>query len=335
MKAKILFLSACITAFLLILSCTKANSVQSKEITLVMAEANPEGTISAEMDKAFKKKVEELSGGKIKIELHFTSNLGDEQTIMDYMTKPGSSIQLERISAFNLSPYGCYKSSLLAIPYTFSNHEHFWKFAESKEADEILTEPYEKKVGLRGLFFGEEGFRHFFATKPIYETKDFKRIKLRTTSDPIMQGIATGLGAEPVSVAFADLFSALQTGVADAAEQPIANYLANHFNKIAPYMILDGHTLGVTEVIISSEAWDSLSEHQKKILTEAGRYAMEICKKISQDAEIEAKKQLVKDGTIFVEITNPAPWKKSCEGIISEYKKIAPHLYQKILWHAN
>ena len=300
-----------------------------------MAEANPEGTISAEMDKAFKEKVEELSGGKIKIDLHFSSNLGDEQTIMEYLRKPGSSIQLERISAFNVAAYGCPKSSLISIPYTFTNREHFWKFAESKEAQEILSEAYEKKIGIKGLFFGEEGFRHFFSTKPLSETKDFKGIKLRTTADPIMQGIALGLGAEPVSVGFADLYSALQTGIADAAEQPLANYLANHFNKIAPYMVLDSHTLGVTEVIISSETWDSLSEHQQKILIEAGKYAGEVCKKISQDAEIVAKKQLIQEGTIFTEITNPAPWKKSCEKIISEFEKADPHLYQKILWQAN
>ena len=302
-----------------------------KEVTLVMAEVNPEGTISAEMDKAFKEKVEELSGGKIKVDLNFGGTLGDEQTIMKLLTKPHSTIQLERISAFNLAPYGCEKSTLLAIPFTFSSKNHFWNFANSSLADQVLAEPYEKNVGIRGLFFGEEGFRHFFATQPLTSIEDFNGRKMRVTSDPVMLGIAHGLKTNPVSVNFSDLYSALQTGVADGAEQPIANYLANHFHRIAPYMILDGHTLGVTEVIIAAEAWNSLSENQQKILIEAGKYAGEVCRKFSQEAEDKAMMQLEADGAKFTAVNDITPWQEACADIITKSANIAPELYKEIL----
>lgn len=296
-----------------------------------MAEVNPEGTISSKMDYAFKEKVEELSKGKIKIDLHFTATLGDEQTIMELLRRKDSTIHLERISAFNMSAYDCNKSSLLASPYTFKNKEHFWKFASSPLAQEVLTESYDNGVGVRGLFFGEEGFRHFFATRPLNSISDFSSLKLRTTSDPIMKDLAHGLGADSVTVAFADLYSALQTGVADAAEQPLANYLANHFNKTAPYMILDGHTLGVTEVIISSAVWDSLSKEQKAVLTEAGKYAGTVCRKISEEAEEKAKDQLLKEGVVFKEIEDLEPWKKACAHTISDITKDDRDFYQKIM----
>ena len=302
-----------------------------REVTLVMAEVNPEGTISAEMDKAFKEKVEELSGGKIKVDLNFGGTLGDEQTIMNLLTKPGSTIHLERISAFNLSAYGCEKSTLLAIPFTFSSKEHFWKFANSELANEFLTESYEKKLGIRGLFFGEEGFRHFFATQPLTGINDFEGRTMRVTADPVMLGVAQGLKAKPVSVGFADLYSALQTGVADGAEQPIANYLANHFHMVAPYMILDGHTLGVTEVIITAEAWDSLSENQQNILIQAGKYAGEVCRKFSQEAEDKARKQLEADGAHFTAVNDITPWQEACSSIITKSAEIAPELYKEIL----
>lgn len=330
MMRKIFLLFTCILSFMSFQSCNKGKASE-KEITLVMAEVNPDGTIAAEMDKAFKEKVEELSGGKIKIDLQLGGTLGDEESVMQILQSPGGSIQLERISAFNLASKGCEKSSLLVIPFTFANKEHFWKFAHSDSAKEILEEPYEDKIGVLGLFYGEEGFRHFFATKNLTSPSDFNDIKLRITADPIMKGLATGLKANPVSVGFGDLFRALQTGVADAAEQPIANYLANHFNKVAPYMVLDGHTLGVMEVIISSECWDSLSEDQKDILAEAGKYAGEVCRQISQAAEDKAKAQLVTEGAKLVEVTNPALWQQACSEIITESAKVNPELYQKIL----
>ena len=330
---KILILSASLTAVFMLASCNgKKNARQEeKEITLVMAEVNPEGTISAQMDQAFKEKVEELSGGRIKVDLQCGGTLGDEESVMELMMKPNSTIHLERISAFNLASLGCEKSSLLVIPFTFASKEHFWKFATSEAAQQILNEPYEENVGVKGLFYGEEGFRHFFATKQLSGTEDFDGINLRITADPIMKGVADGLGANAVSVGFADLYSALQTGIADAAEQPIANYLANHFHKVAPYMILDGHTLGVTEVVIDSEAWDSLTENQQSILMEAGKYAGEVCRRVSQEAEDAAKAQLIAEGASFTDVTDLAQWQEASAEIIRKSAQVAPELYQQIL----
>ena len=296
-----------------------------------MAEVNPDGTISAEMDKAFKQKVEELSGGKIKIDLQLGGTLGDEVSVMSLLKAPHSSIQLERISAFTLTSNGCKKSSLLTIPFTFSGKDHFWRFANSSVAEEILNEPYETGIGVKGLFYGEEGFRHFFATKPLTGVQDFEGLKLRVTPDHIMKGIADGLKANPITVNFGDLYGALQTGLASAAEQPIANYLGNTFHIVAPYMILDGHTLGVTEVVITSECWDSLSEEQRQILKEAGKYAGEVCRRISQEAEDKARAQLVAEGAKFTEVNDLTPWQKASESIISESAAVAPELYKEIL----
>ena len=312
----------------LCIGCTKK---EDKEVTLVMAEVNPEGSISAQMDQAFKEKVEALSEGKITVDLQFGGTLGDEEEVMSLLTKPNSSIQLERISAFTLTSYGCTKSSLLTIPFTFASKDHFWKFASSPAAQSILNEPYERGVGIKGLFYGEEGFRHFFATTQLSAPADFEGIKLRITNDPIMRGVAEGLKTQPVSVGFADLYSALQIGKAEAAEQPIANYLANNFHHIAPYMILDGHTMGVTEVVITAEAWDSLSENQQKILIEAGKYAGEVCRKISQEAEDNAKAKLEAEGAVFTAVDDLEAWQEASKAIIEESAKVAPNLYREIL----
>lgn len=319
------------------LSCNKktADSANEKEVTLVMAEVNPAETIAGQTDKAFKEKVEELSGGKIKIDLHCAGILGDVDSVMALMLKPNSTIHIHRMSAVNMAMYGCKKSSLLSVPFTFSSKEHFWRFVNSDSAQKILDEPLETGLGLKGLFFGEEGFRHFFSTKKISGVEDFKNLKVRGTNDKAMQGMLEGLGATSVPVNYADLLPALQTGVIDAAEQPIANYLANHFYAVAPYMILDGHTLGVMETIITKECWDSLSEKQQKILIEAGKYASDFCRKLSQTEEKRVEDALLKEGVTLTNVSDITPWQEACSNVIKEGSRQDYDLYREILNYAR
>ena len=99
-------------------------------VTLVYAEVNPlEGTIVGQTATAFKEKVEELSGGSITIDIQANGVLGAESDVLDTMLGGGGTIDMARISAFALTSYGGEKSSLLSVPFTFVNRDHFWNFA--------------------------------------------------------------------------------------------------------------------------------------------------------------------------------------------------------------
>ena len=185
------------------------------------------------------------------------------------------------------------------------------------------------------MLFRSEGFRHFFSTKEIKTVEDFNGLKVRGTNDKAMQGILKGLKADSISVNYVDLYGALQTGVIEAAEQPIANYLTNHFNKVAPHMILDGHTLGIMIAAITEECWQELTPGQRDILIEAGKYASEFCKKLSQTEEDTVKAQLVDEGASLVEVNDIKVWQDSCKEIIEDCAKADPALYQEILSYAN
>ncbi len=336
MLKKLFYTSISVTLCLSFFSCNEKKTVPGeKEITLVMAEVNPEDTIAGQMDKAFKEKVEELSAGKIKIDLQCAGILGDVDSVMKLMMKPNSTIQIHRMSAVNMAIYGCKNSSLLSVPFTFSSKEHFWKFAESDAAARILEEPVEIGLGIKGLFFGEEGFRHFFSTKKIEKVEDFEGLNVRGTNDKAMQGLLKGLKANSIPVNYTDLYGALQTGTIDAAEQPIANYLSNHFYSVCPYMILDGHTLGVMETVITLECWNSLTLNQQKILVEAGKYASKFCQQLSKTQEDKIKEQLTKEGAVITEVKDIKPWQKACEVVIKEGAAVNSDLYAQILDYAK
>lgn len=305
------------------------------EVTLVYAEVNPLDTIVGQMATEFANKVSELSGGTMKIDIQASGVLGSENDVLDTMLGGGGTIDMSRISAFALTSYGGEKSMLLSLPYTFVSRDHYWNFATSDLADEFLLEPHENGSGVRGLFYGEEGFRHFFTVNEISGMEDLAGMKLRVSNDPVMNGLVESLGASPTVVSFNELYSALQTGVVDGAEQPIANYKSNAFPEVAPCMILDGHTLGAIQVIITDEAWDSLTAEQQNILMEAGKYASEFNKKISADAENEVLEQLKADGIKIVEVPDVTPWQEAVKGVIEENTKGQEELYQKILDMAN
>lgn len=300
-------------------------------ITLVYAEVNPLDTIVGQTGTAFKEKVEELSGGQIIIDIQASGVLGDEATVLDTMMGGGGTIDMSRISAFALTSYGGEKSKLLSLPYTFVSREHFWNFANSDLADEFLAEPSENGSGIRGLFYGEEGFRHFFCSEPITDINGLAGMKIRVSNDPVMNGLVEGLGATPTVVAFNELYSALQTGVVDAAEQPIANYKSNAFPEVASTMILDGHTLGAIQVVMTDEAWNSLSAEQQGWIIEAGQYASDFNRQLSEGAENEVLEQLKAEGVNIVEVTDVKPWQDATAQVIADNTKGYEDLYQQIL----
>ncbi|MBP3886435.1 MAG: TRAP transporter substrate-binding protein [Cellulosilyticum sp.] len=307
------------------------SSAVTPEITLVYAEVNPLDTIVGQTGTAFKEKVEELSGGKIKIDIQASGVLGAENDVLDTMLGGGGTIDMARISAFALTSYGGEKSKLLSIPYTFGGRDHFWNFATSDLAPEFLLEPHENGSGVRGLFYGEEGFRHFFTTKEVNTVEDLKGMKLRVSNDPIMNGMVEGFGASPTVVSFGELYSALQTGVVDGAEQPIANYKSNAFQEVAPNLILDGHTLGAVQVIITDEAWDKLTTEQQDILIEASEYASNFNRQISEEAENKVLEELKAEGVNVVEVNDITPWQEGCKDIIASSTANEAELYQQIL----
>ncbi len=308
-----------------------AAAASDPAVTLVMAEVNPLDTIVGQMDSKFKEEVERLSGGSITIDLQASGVLGSENDVLDAMLGGAGTIQMSRISAFALTNYGGHKSTLLSIPYTFVDRNHFWNFVHSDLAPEFLQEPSESGSGIRGLFYGEEGFRHFFTKEPVSGIEDFKGMKIRVSNDPVMTGMVEGLGASPTVVDFGELYSALQTGVVDGAEQPTANYQSNAFDEVAPNFILDGHTLGAVQVIITDEAWNGLTEAQQAAITEASQIASDYCREISEEAENKVLQELKDKGVNVVEVTDKTPWQEACKSVIEENTKDQAELYQKIL----
>ena len=308
-----------------------AAAASDPKVTLVYAEVNPLDTIVGQTGSHFKEKVEELTGGSVVVDVQASGVLGSENDVLDAILGGSTSIDISRISAFALTSYGCNKSKLLSIPFTFENRAHFWNFANSELAPEFLNEPQELGLPVRGIFYGEEGFRHFFTVKPVSGIADFKGLKLRVSNDPVMNGMVEGLGANPTVVSFGELYSALQTGVVDGAEQPIANYKSNAFPEVANNLILDGHTLGAVQAVITDNAWNKLTENQQAAVMEAAADTQVFNADLSETAENKVLDELKSSGCNVIDVPDKAPWQEACAKVISENTSDQAELYQQLL----
>ena len=318
-----------ILALMLVLSCSAA--LASEPVTLVYAEVNPLDTIVGKTATFFKEKVEELSGGSIIIDVQSNGVLGSEAQGLDGILMGGDTVDISRISAFALTSYGCQKAMLLSIPYTFVSREHFWNFANSDLAQEFLAEPQTIGLPLRGICYGEEGFRHFFFKNEVKGIEDLKGMKIRVSDDPVMTGMVKDLGANATVVSFTELYSALQTGVVDGAEQPIANYKSNAFPEVAPTLLLDGHTLGAIQLVITDKAWAKLSEEQQGWIMEAGKATQAYNAELSAAEEAKVLEQLKAEGVNVVEVEDKSAWVEACHNTITANTASQAELYQQLV----
>jgi len=312
----------------MLLSCASALA----EVTLTYAEVNPvNGTVVGDVALAFKDKLEELSGGEVKVDIKDSGVMGDEKSVLGNILAGDDSVDVVRISAFALNQYGAQKSVFLTLPYVFTSEDHYWKFVESDLAKQFLAEAKEVGLPLTGLAYGEEGFRHFFLKNEAHTIDDLKGLKIRVSDDPIMTGMVSGLGAAATTVSFGELYTSLQSGVVDAAEQPITNYLSNSFQEVAPYLLKDGHTLGTIELIITDAAMDKLTAEQQAMVQEAADYAMQVCKASVTEKQAEAEKTLIDGGYHVIEVEDKTPWQEATKAVLEENIKGMEDIYEQIM----
>ena len=317
-----------VLALAVLLSCSAA---LADTVTLTYAEVNPLDTIVGKTASFFKEKVEELTNGTVIIDIQAGGVLGSEAQVLDGILMGGDTVDISRISAFGLTSYGCGKATLLSIPYTFVSREHFWNFANSELAQEFLLEPQEIGLPLRGICYGEEGFRHFFFKNEVKTMEDLKGMKIRVSEDPVMTGMVSGLGANPATVSFTELYSALQTGVVDAAEQPIANYRSNAFPEVAPYLMLDGHTLGAIQIVVTDGGWAKLNADQQAAILEAGKLTQEFNAALSAGEEEKVLEMLKNEGVTIIEVADKTPWVEACQDVIKANTAAYADLYQQLV----
>ncbi|MFH1511898.1 MAG: TRAP transporter substrate-binding protein [Bacillota bacterium] len=295
-----------------------ATAALADTVTLVYAEVNPITSLMGQTAEFFAEKVAEYSGGTVAIDIQAGGAIGNEADVVDGMVGGAGMVDLCRISNFTLNAYGATQIQLLSLPFLWTGRDHFWTFAASDLGKEILQDPSTKGVGVFGLFYVEEGFRSFFFTEYVADITGLVNKKIRVAPDPIMTGVVESVGANPTSVSFTELYQALDTGVVDGAEQPIANFYSNRFHEVAPYFLMNQHTLGCGSVIITNAAWDRLTAEQQEAILLASADASEFNKNLSASYEMATTMKLLAEGAVMIGVADFTPWQEAVAAVAAE-----------------
>lgn len=215
----------------------------------------------------FKELVEQKTPD-IEVKIFPQSQLGGERDIAEGLRM--GSIEMGDISSVVLTGF-LKKASVFGLPYLYRSREHAVKVVDGPIGTEFITNDL-KAIDLRGLAFSHHGFRHMFTTgKMVNGLSDMAGIKIRIQEDPVQRDLWEALGASPVPVPYPELYTSLQTGVVDAAEQPPASIITMRFYEVSKNLVLTSHYYQTSIILVSKMVWDKLSEQQKTILTECAK----------------------------------------------------------------
>jgi len=282
---------------------------QAKPIVLRLAETHPKGYPTEMGDEEFARLVKERSNGRIIVEVYPGSQLGEEKAVIEQVQF--GAIDMTRVS---ISPVAAFVPKLNAfqMPYLYRDSDHMWKVLKGNIGMELLAslEPF----GFIGLGWFEAGARSFYnSKKPVYAPSDLKGMKIRVQESELMLGLVRSFGAIPTPMPYGEVYSGLQTGVVDGAENnPPSYYSASHY-EVAKYYTLDEHTM-VPEIIIGSKiSLGRLSKADQDLIKQAAMDAIDY-QRAQWDAYVKVSMDKVKAaGCTIIPIPDKTEWMKAVE----------------------
>ena len=310
-----------------------AQAAEGATYTFRYAELNPDGHIMDECGDYFAQLVNEKSGGRINIQVFPAGQLGDEKTMYQTIQMGGGAIDICRANTNSLVDFGAEKLTLFGLPFIFRDREHLWNVLNSEIGDEFKGELQEKGTGMVGLFYLDEGSRNFFTKEgiEIRTAEDLKGLKLRVPTTDLMSDTVAALGAQSTPISFSELYSALQTGTVDGAEQPHSGYYSNKYSEVAPNYSLTGHTYSPSIVIMAESAWNKLSDEDKAIIEEAAKETEEWNRTNIEQLDAELLEQIKAEGANVIEIEDKSSFIEATADVVAKYAAGYEDYYEQIL----
>ena len=291
MKQKYLFLLVLIFPFLFS-QCT--DHQKGKELKL--AHGLPVGHPASEAMEFFAQRCKEISNSALTIKIYPSGQLGSEQQNVELLQL--GSLAMTKVSAAVLEGFSeDYK--VLGLPYIFRDKKHYFEVCDSDIGKDILLST--EKKWLRGLCFFDAGSRSFYSTKKQIKTPDdLKGMKIRVMKSKTAMKMVEALGGSPTPLSWGELYTALQSGVVDGAENNPPTFYNSHHFEVCKYYTLDEHASIPDVLIMSQVIWDKLTPKEKEYLQLAVKETVIKQRALWAAAEEEALTELKKAGvTIF------------------------------------
>lgn len=259
-------------------------------------------------DLKFAELVGQRTNGRIKIDVYHSAQLFDEKSAIESAQMGG--LAFCRVNAQPLSDFTP-ALGVLSLPYLFRDENHLWKVLNGPIGEELLKEM--DANGLVGLAYYDSGSRCFYNSKREVKTPaDMKGLKIRVQQSKLMMGLVEALGASATPMPYGEVYTGLQSGVIEGAENNWPSYFSTSHWEVARYYTLDHHTRTPEILCMSKAVWNTLSAADKKIIKDAAMESQAIQRKSWKEYEAKSIAAIKAGGkNTITEVTDLNAWQKA------------------------
>jgi len=273
----------------------------------------------------FADRVAEKSDSTLQIDIYPSEQLGSERECIELLQI--GSLGITKVST---SPLESFEPmfKVFGLPYLFRNDEHRFDVLEGEIGKEFLRKTTD--ANLRGLCFYDAGSRSFYTVnKAVHEPDDLNGLKIRTQESTTAMRMVRALGGSPTPISWGELYSALQQGIVDGAENnPPSFYLSHHY-EVCNYYSLDEHTSVPDILLISTVVWNKLTDEQRRIVQEAANESAERQKKLWAESTSESLEK-VKDAGVKIIRPDKEKFRSQVDDLYQSISEERPEMYKMV-----
>lgn len=258
--------------------------------------------------------VKEKSAGRMQVEIFPNEQLGNEKECIEALQL--GYLAMTKASAAPMEGF-VPLIKIFGIPYLFRDSDHFWKVANGPIGKQLLIAGQSQR--LRGLCYYDAGARSFYTKKEINTPDDLKNLKVRVQNSAMAMKLIDAMGGSPTPVPWGELYTCLEQGVVDAAENNPPSFRTSRHYEVCKYYILDEHTRVPDILMISTRVWNNLSEEFQQILQQAVDESVEYQRKIWAQAEEEDMKIVEKSGVNIIR-PDKEPFRAAVKQVWDEFE---------------
>lgn len=269
-------------------------------------------------------RVAEKSEGRLLVEIYPSEQLGNEKECIEALQL--GYLAMTKTSSGPMEGF-IPRIKIFGIPYLFRDGDHFWKVAKGPIGKELLEEGASK--GLKGLCYFDAGARSFYAKKPVKSPADLKGLKVRVMNSKTCMDMVKAMGGSPTPISWGELYTSLDQGVVDAAENNPPSFDTSRHYEVCRYYSLDEHLRLPDMLLISTRVWEDLSPEFQAVLDEAIAEAVEFNIKLWAEAE---QASVAKVEAAGVEVIRPdkKPFQDAVQSMWQDYEEELGDLIRRI-----
>jgi tripartite ATP-independent transporter DctP family solute receptor len=297
-KASIAYIAGAIIAAAVV----STSAFAQQKLVLKASDVHPAGYPTVVAVENLGKKLEAATNGRISVQMYPSMQLGGEKEAIEQAQI--GAIAFARVSVGALGPV-VDDLNVFNLPYVFRNTTHMQHVIDGPIGQELLDKVTNSGKGLVGLCWMDAGARNFYNTKkPIKTMADLKGMKVRVMGNPMFVEMANSMGGNGVAMGYDQVFSALQTGVVDGAENNPPSFVFDNHYQVAKFYTVDEHLIVPEMLVFSKKAWDSMSKEDQALLIKFSKEAQQEERKLWDVYEQQAMDKAKAAGIQIIQVSD-------------------------------